>query len=489
MRTAPTSVTSLATYSTENTLSSHQLLERWKATSPPDEKEDREMIAEMIKEAYETGILSITSENITSIPIFPDGISELNITSCERLKTFPPLPDGLKRLVISQCPNLGLSSFPPQLESLSIDMTPYEGENKIIPEIPNSLLDFAACNGSYLPQLPAQLASLSVLDFSDIRCDSLPNNLKTLEVYSSPFLPLINILPDGLQELKIGNVISPPDTSIDSMLPKSLERLSIECCENIRLPTTLPVGLQHISLNSSAPRVWNIKPSEMPKNIDIYTECVKFNTECLAREDITFLHKHTDEAKSFKLGDVVYGLSCERPRVTSLIDSTLNKSKNDIVIQNTLTNAVWDRRNISQFKSDAAIAQELNDIERGISFKEFLANHPRYNVTSQQFSTLPKDELWMKTSKAGIEFQTQLRERQVIFILDSLIYSISDIASKTGEYGNAITAHELRWIYRHRDDEKVKSNVKFFLNGKSISHAEVFSLAGWEHYHPKNAIK
>ncbi|MIN45332.1 hypothetical protein CEK76_25885, partial [Salmonella enterica] len=110
----------------------------------------------------------------------------------------------------------------------------------------------------------------------------------------------------------------------------------------------------------------------------------------------------------------------------------------------------------------------------------------KYNITDDKFSDLSNEERWIKTSKAGLEFQTRLRERTVIFVVDNLVDAIIDIANKTGKHGNAITAHELRWVYRNRHDDLVKQNVKFFLNGEAISHEDVFLLVGWEKYKPKN---
>ncbi|ENS2340371.1 type III secretion system protein, partial [Salmonella enterica] len=112
----------------------------------------------------------------------------------------------------------------------------------------------------------------------------------------------------------------------------------------------------------------------------------------------------------------------------------------------------------------------------------------KYNITEDKYSDLSNEECWIKTSKAGLEFQTRLREQSVIFVVDNLVDAISDIANKKGKHGNAITAHELRWVYRNRHDDRVKQNVKFFLNGKAISHEDVFSLVGWEQYKPKNGV-
>ncbi|EAM7950935.1 TPA_asm: hypothetical protein GB510_23790 [Salmonella enterica subsp. enterica serovar Typhimurium] len=203
---------------------------------------------------------------------------------------------------------------------------------------------------------------------------------------------------------------------------------------------------------------------------------------------MTFSNKPAGDALSFQPGDVVYGLCKARDRVNTLVNSLYYFSKKDIIIQNTLTDAVWDRRNRAVFNKDEKIAERLNDVQRGTFFREFLSQHKKYNITEDKYSDLSNEECWIKTSKAGLEFQTRLRERSVIFVIDNLVDAISDIANKTGKHGNSITAHELRWVYRNRHDDLVKQNVKFFLNGEAISHEDVFSLVGWDKYKPKNGV-
>ncbi|MEH1656821.1 type III secretion system protein, partial [Salmonella enterica subsp. enterica serovar Enteritidis] len=82
------------------------------------------------------------------------------------------------------------------------------------------------------------------------------------------------------------------------------------------------------------------------------------------------------------------------------VNSLYYFSKKDIIIQNTLTDAVWDRKNRAVFNKDEKIAERLNDVQRGIFFREFLSQHKKYNITEDKYSDLSNEECWIKTSKA-----------------------------------------------------------------------------------------
>lgn len=429
----------------------------------------------------------VSCKKLTSIPNLPDGLESLTLNSCYELKSIPLLSDNLKNLSISENRDIKLSRFPCGLNSLTVDMHAYN-EDSSFPALPYQLSSFSAAFGKVVPPLPPQLSSLSLQHFSEILCTKLPDGLKKLALASCPFSPLMEMLPDSLSDLSITFLKTTPDTVIDDILPKNLKSLSLCFCEDVKLPIKLPSSLSSISLSSLDTIRWEIQPNELPKGIDIHSDgYVKINPEVLTRSDITFEHKPVGEAAIFQPGDIIYGLNKERKRVIEFVESIYDLSKKDIVIQNTLTDAVWRRMDGLVYSNDEKIAERLNDVQRGISFRDFLSQHSKYNITDSKFSDLTSEDIWMKTSKAGLEFQTKLRDRSVIFLADCLVDDVSDIAAKTGKHGNAITAHELRWVYRHRHDEQVKQNVKFFLNGQAITHEAVFSKSGWEQYTPKNA--
>ncbi|KAG0194175.1 hypothetical protein DFQ28_001312 [Apophysomyces sp. BC1034] len=86
-----------------------------------------------------------------------------------------------------------------------------------------------------------------------------------------------------------------------------------------------------------------------------------------------------------------------------------------IMIQNDLTNAVWDPlEEPALYRSDKKIKKTLVDTQRGIEFREFLSRHARYNVasemkskekSSQQLTFADSTALWKKTSQAGLDWQ------------------------------------------------------------------------------------
>ncbi|EFF0785340.1 type III secretion effector GogB [Escherichia albertii] len=558
-------------HTSSETISKHELLDKWRTDSPDNERAERNIIYDSIMNAECTGTLLIEGRNVTSIPVLPDNISELKLNRCIRLKSIPPLPDRLKVLSLRSCHELTLpplpdglqelsllscdkiesidllpsglknlslmacskltsilylpdglesltldscyelksipllpynlktlsisenrdiklSQFPRALESLTVDMHAYNKDSSF-PALPYQLSSFSASYGKVVPSLPPQLSSLSLQHFSEIVCTTLPDSLEKLDLQSCPFSPLMEMLPGGLKELSITNLKTGPDTVIDHLLPKNLKNLSLCFCENIKLPAKLPASLSSISLSSMDTITWEIQPYELPNGIDIKIDgYVKLNPNILTRNDITFYDLPAGEASIFQPGDIVYGLNKERNRVITLVESIYNLSRKDIITQNTLTDAVWRGMDGPVFSKDEVIAERLNDVQRGISFRDFLLQHPRYNITDSKFSDLSNEDMWMKTSKAGLEFQTKLRDRRVIFLADCLIDTVSEIVAKKGKYGNAITAHELRWVYRNRNDDQVKNNVKFFLKGQAISHEDVFTKPGWEQYTPKNSL-
>lgn len=221
----------------------------------------------------------------------------------------------------------------------------------------------------------------------------------------------------------------------------------------------------------------------------------------------------------FQWGDIVYGLDQPREKSLSALSSAgfkrkeaikpqakgilksirqsfrKAKEKTNIIIQNDITNAVWDVGKPKEYSDDKTISKQLNDPERGIHFRQFIGSHKKYNVIEQEEATkLMADpskvmqfgvSLWKKTSKAGLEFQLLVRKKTLHFMTDRIGDDIGMVISKKG-YGASITSSELRWLYRHRDLPEVRSNLIFYRDGKKISHEEIFGNSEWKNYHPKN---
>ncbi|MCG1054266.1 hypothetical protein KQH49_04520 [Mycetohabitans sp. B5] len=204
-------------------------------------------------------------------------------------------------------------------------------------------------------------------------------------------------------------------------------------------------------------------------------------------------------AAAFQEGDIVYGLDAPRKRAldtlkqagfSNLGQGSGGTQKRDalppkrILIQNDLTNAVWDPLDKPYvYQSDKRIKKTLADAQRGIAFKTFLSRHPRYNVASevkpsQQLTLEVSKALWKKTSKAGLEYQLLVRQKNIHFIVDDIDENLSAVAGKIG-HGTSITSSELRWLYRHQKTEQVKQRVRFWKEDREVPHYEIFNSKKW----------
>ena len=223
-------------------------------------------------------------------------------------------------------------------------------------------------------------------------------------------------------------------------------------------------------------------------------------------------------ADAFKPGDIVYGLDAPRREAVSALVAAGFKQKEAIkpptrnvlaalrqsfrkpsvksntLIQNDITNAVWDAGKPLEYADDRTIGKQLNDAGRAIQFKSFLSTHNKYDVVKQEDARLLASQpgnamklgvpLWKKTSKAGLEFQLLVRQKPLHFIADTIGDNIGAVVSKQG-HGASITSSELRWLYRHKDLPEVRANLFFYKEGKKVSHDSIFGNADWANYRPK----
>tara|TARA_Y100001960_G_C14762043_1_gene874647 strand:+ start:680 stop:1621 length:942 start_codon:yes stop_codon:yes gene_type:complete len=206
-------------------------------------------------------------------------------------------------------------------------------------------------------------------------------------------------------------------------------------------------------------------------------------------------------AKEFEDGDILYGLDGPRSRAKSAILSershirtqtasfiffTKTRLFERIIIQNQITNAVFSplqdglstdrqvRRNAR--REDVHIE---SDPQRAIQFRDFLSQHPKYDVSGYR-KTGNMDAAraaWLKTSKAGLEFQATQRDGKIHFILDDLTFDRvlkqdmlpSAKAAARIKYPLDITSGEVRWLFRNRTNKKVVEAVVFWLRGQKVS--------------------
>lgn len=510
-----------------------EIFNKWVANAPPGE--NRKAVAEKLISARSTGILKLEGDimkNISSLPELPDEIKSVSINDAYNLQSLPAMP-AVKELTLERCPALKIEKLPDSLRQLTIKhvssistlppgLSHLSITSNKIPFLPPALLslklercegevdlalmchlkkvEVKSCAALMVISLPKELESLCLTGTfrspgvqpsaagtrTVTLLPQLPDKLQELSLSSHSYASELPVLPAGLKKIHLRNLSFTTDASF--ILPASLESLEISKCHKLILPTQLPARLLAINIVSRGADAitWDIAPETIPQGANVNLKGVNINPECYKRTDVTFDNIYTESSLLFRSGDVLYGAKSDRTLLTKKIFALNNFNKKEIVLQNKLTNAVWTPEKPGKFTSDAKIIQALNDGERGIAFKHFLGTHPRYNVTSVQTIHNSNAEKWSKTSKAGLEFQTKVRSGTVIFCADTLVNSIPAIATKDkSAKGDAITAHELRWLYRHRNEDYVKNNVRFSLGGRIVSHDTIFSLKGWELYHPK----
>jgi hypothetical protein len=117
----------------------------------------------------------------------------------------------------------------------------------------------------------------------------------------------------------------------------------------------------------------------------------------------------------------------------------------------------------------------------------------RYNMWeflhASHLSNVINYKIWKRTSKAGLEFQTTVRNRTVHFLLDTFLKgnNMDTVVSKLGFHGRSITAGELRWLYRNWSNPNVSLRTIFWTtNGRSGAPWHL-NPGLWSNYVPKGA--
>lgn len=349
--------------------------------------------------------------------------------------------------------------------------------------------------------------------------DVIARDSVMLELACGDISSLPNVLPEGITNLKIygcKKLSTLPDNlpssittleidyceeifSLSESTLKNLLELTIINCPNIALSEIiLPDSLQHINLYIKSNQRILLPFDKLPASLKSMwlSYCFLVDKNKIKDTGIKLADRVTQAAMEFKLGDIVYGLNDEKRLLLTQVHHFNDFSNKDILCQAIMTDAIWEHRDFlcfDKYRDDQIIKETLTDAERAIDFKGFLERHKKYNILErhEEKSYRPEKSLenicLSRTSKAGLEFQIMEREGRVFFCVDDLIDSIPDIAQKNVYNGISITASELRWLYRHRDHPNVKEKVKFCLDGEFISQEKVFSMAGWETYHPKSS--
>ncbi|EPV4065773.1 TPA: type III secretion protein GogB, partial [Escherichia coli] len=352
-----------------------------------------------------------------------------------------------------------------------------------ITDIPSTVknLHIELTDSPFIHIIPEGIECLTVC-----RChiSGVPESVRYLEIKGSATDSIKNV-PNGLSSLSINSYNPENQARIDNLISPSLQTLSLTGCSNIILPEILPESVTSVTIHAEQKTTWNIGVEGMPDGLDLDLQNVLLSPDVVKAKNITFQGNALDVALHFREGDIVYGLSSPREKLVNSIKLVNDFSKKDIITQNTLTNAVWDPRTPRKYKQDPLIKRALNEHERGIKFKQHLKSHNNYNVTMADLSVYNRDKLWAKTSKAGLEFQTLTRNKTVIFCADEIVNSLKLIANKSDGYGQSITASELRWIYRNKDNDQIMKNIKFYLRGKEIPAEKILGAPEWKDYKPK----
>ncbi|EON0385512.1 type III secretion protein GogB, partial [Escherichia coli] len=386
-------------------------------------------------------------------------ITSVTIENCNNLTILTGLPVNTQNLSVINCEKLQITDIPSTVKNLHIELT----DSPFIHIIPEGIECLTVC-----------------------RChiSGVPESVRYLEIKGSATDSIKNV-PNGLSSLSINSYNPENQARIDNLISPSLQTLSLTGCSNIILPEILPESVTSVTIHAEQKTTWNIGVEGMPDGLDLDLQNVLLSPDVVKAKNITFQGNALDVALHFREGDIVYGLSSPREKLVNSIKLVNDFSKKDIITQNTLTNAVWDPRTPRKYKQDPLIKRALNEHERGIKFKQHLKSHNNYNVTMADLSVYNRDKLWAKTSKAGLEFQTLTRNKTVIFCADEIINSLKLIANKSDGYGQSITASELRWIYRNKDNDQIMKNIKFYLRGKEIPAEKILGAPEWKDYKPK----
>ncbi|EEU1244330.1 type III secretion protein GogB, partial [Escherichia coli] len=379
--------------------------------------------------------------------------------NCNNLTILTGLPVNTQNLSVINCEKLQITDIPSTVKNLHIELT----DSPFIHIIPEGIECLTVC-----------------------RChiSGVPESVRYLEIKGSATDSIKNV-PNGLSSLSINSYNPENQARIDNLISPSLQTLSLTGCSNIILPEILPESVTSVTIHAEQKTTWNIGVEGMPDGLDLDLQNVLLSPDVVKAKNITFQGNALDVALHFREGDIVYGLSSPREKLVNSIKLVNDFSKKDIITQNTLTNAVWDPRTPRKYKQDPLIKRALNEHERGIKFKQHLKSHNNYNVTMADLCVYNRDKLWAKTSKAGLEFQTLTRNKTVIFCADEIVNSLKLIANKSDGYGQSITASELRWIYRNKDNDQIMKNIKFYLRGKEIPAEKILGAPEWKDYKPK----
>ncbi|MBE8595662.1 hypothetical protein [Xenorhabdus sp. BG5] len=206
------------------------------------------------------------------------------------------------------------------------------------------------------------------------------------------------------------------------------------------------------------------------------------------------------------IGDLVYGLHSERERylreyqpfkgstaATKILSSS--PSSQVLFIDQFITPPELYFRNElirKQVEEQYKYIHTTKRLPYQKSFMLHLENHPKYHTALES-----ADKLFSRKCKGGLSWVTTsngntylLENNNIHFILDGIDMKYVVNKRKYPMARTDITSHELRWVYRNRNNPNVQRKIQFWLDGKPTSPPweSVEGKSIWKLYTPQSEI-
>ena len=232
----------------------------------------------------------------------------------------------------------------------------------------------------------------------------------------------------------------------------------------------------------------------------------------------------------FNPGDLIYGLNQPRREAFDAVNNA-NKNQGKAIIIDQLNEQFLGSNNVGPqnrevgkvvLEQEPQGGQMTNDFEKTAGYRQtqspqmtdeardyktWLDKHPRYSPVNREVRGKPLSSAFRqsdrikKSSKAGLEYTTKEKQKNVHFVLDNINQEdvvhkrernhntndiIEKIHPKTGDSQQSVTASELRKLYRGRNEQEIMQNVNFYQGGKVVDSPWMSNPELWSQYKPKS---
>ncbi|PHM69300.1 hypothetical protein [Xenorhabdus kozodoii] len=182
--------------------------------------------------------------------------------------------------------------------------------------------------------------------------------------------------------------------------------------------------------------------------------------------------------RKFDVGDLIYGLTSQRLKYITNYKPFKGISINThkVGIQAVIIDQYITPVELFLKKNDEE-ARKNNmklEINRPYSecFSSYIKNHHKYH-SSFEFTPESTGRIFSRKCKAGLSWITMsngnkelVKDNTVHFILDAIEMKYVVNKVKFSAKSTDITSHELRWVYRNRNNINVQKKIQFWLNGQ-----------------------